>query len=109
MSERQDKVAELVREHAAAFIQRESNGTSLISVTRATVSPDLKQGTIYITCLPTSGEESALNFFKRKRSELRDFLKDHMTQRSIPFVDIEIDVGEKHRQKIDDLLREDTH
>jgi len=28
-----------------------------------------------------------------------------MTIKNIPFIDIEIDLGEKHRQKIDELLR----
>lgn len=106
MSERKDKVANYLKELAAEFLVRENNGTSLITVTSATCSPDLKRATIFITVLPTSKEKNALEFAKRKRPELREFFKEKMTTKNIPFVDIAIDLGEKHRQKIDELLRE---
>ena len=47
-----------------------------------------------------------IDFAKRKRGELRDYLKQNLNIKSIPFIDIEIDLGEKNRQKIDELLRE---
>jgi ribosome-binding factor A len=75
-------------------------------VTSADCSPDLKRATIFITVLPADKEKTALEFAKRKRPELREFLKNTMTTKNIPFIDIEIDLGEKHRQKIDELLRE---
>ena len=105
MTQRNDKVANNIKELAAQFLGRENNRTSLITVTACTVSPDLKQSTIFITVFPTSAEVSALGFVKRKRGELREFLKKNMPIKIIPFVDIEIDLGEKNRQKIDELLR----
>ena len=105
MTERLEKVSNLIRELAAEFLGRENNKTSLISVTHATVSPDLKRGTIYITVLPDDKEKTALEFAKRKRPELREFLKKNMMTKMIPFIDIDIDKGEKNRQKIDELLR----
>ncbi len=105
MTERTEKVSNLIRELAAEFLGRENNKTSLISVTHATVSPDLKRGTIYITVLPDDKEKTALEFAKRKRPELREFLKKNMMTKMIPFIDIDIDKGEKNRQKIDELLR----
>jgi hypothetical protein len=36
---------------------------------------------------------------------LRSYLKDHVRTRVIPFVEVEIDMGEKNRQRADDLLR----
>lgn len=104
MSDRQDKVANLLRELAAQFLSRESNNTSLITVTGSNVSADLKRGTVLISVLPVSAEESALNFCKRKRAELRDFLKQNLATKNIPFIDFEIDLGEKNRQRIDELL-----
>ncbi|MBY0376385.1 ribosome-binding factor A [Patescibacteria group bacterium] len=106
MSQRTDKVSNLVRELAAQFLARENNKTSLITVTSTNVSPDLKKGTIFITVLPESKEHDALEFAKRKKGELRDYLKQNMETKSIPFIEIEIDHGEKNRQKIDELLRE---
>lgn len=102
---RTQKVAKEIKELAAQFLGRENNKTSLITVTSATCSPDLKRATIFITVLPSSKEENALNFAKRKLGELREFLKKNMPVKIIPFLDVKIDLGEKNRQKIDELLR----
>lgn len=84
---------------------QESSRTSLITVTSASVSPDLKRATIFITALPESKEKTALLFAKRKRGEMREFLKKYMHTKVVPFLEVEIDRGEKNRQKIDELLR----
>ena len=104
--ERNEKVANYLKELTAEFLGRENNKTSLITVTSATCSPDLKRATIFITVLPIEKEKTALEFAKRKRPELREFFKKNMSTKNIPFVDIAIDLGEKHRQRIDELLRE---
>jgi ribosome-binding factor A len=59
-SKRQTQIAQRVKEIAQDFFTRESSGASLITITNAEVSPDLRQGTIYITVLPESKEEMAL-------------------------------------------------
>ncbi|MEX2028857.1 MAG: ribosome-binding factor A [Candidatus Paceibacterota bacterium] len=102
---RNEKVANYIKELTAQFLSREDNRTSLITVTSASVSPDLKRATIFITVLPNSKEKAALGFVKRKRKELRDFLKKKLEIKTIPFLDVAIDLGEKNRQKIDELLR----
>lgn len=104
--ERNEKVANIIKELAANFLGRENNHTSLITVTSCNVSPDLKKSTIYITVLPDNKQHDALEFAKRKRGELREYLKKNMEIKIIPFIDIQIDFGEKNRQKIDELLRE---
>jgi ribosome-binding factor A len=106
MTQRNEKVANLIKELSAQFLGREANNTSLVTVISCKTSPDLKRATIFITVLPNSKEHNALDFAKRKRAELREFLKKNMNIKVIPFIDIEIDKGEKHRQKIDELLRE---
>ncbi len=106
MSDRQEKVANFIKELSAQFLGRENNGTSLITVTSATVSPDLKRATVFITVLPDKKEKEALEFAKRKRGELREFLKTKLEIKTIPFLEIGIDLGEKNRQKIDELLHE---
>jgi len=100
------KVANLIKELSAKFLGRENNRTSLITVTACNASSDLKRATVFITVLPDSKEHDALEFAKRKRKELREFLKENMPIKTIPFVDIVIDKGEKNRQKIDELLKQ---
>ena len=102
---RQEKIKELIKGLAAQFLQEESNYTSLITVTDTNVSRDLKRSTIFVTVYPESAEESALNFLKRKRKGLKNFVKSKAKMKIIPFFDFEIDKGEKNRQRIDELLR----
>lgn len=106
MAERKEKVENLIKELAAKFLSRESNRTSLVTITDCHASPDLKRATIFMTVLPAEKENNALDFAKRKRADFRDFLKKNMKSKLIPFIDFAIDAGEKNRQKIDELLRE---
>lgn len=102
---RQERVSELIKRLAAQFISEESTRQSLITVTRCTVSSDLRKATIYVTVLPEESEPYAVNFLRRKRKDLRAYLKHHTKMKILPFVDVEIDKGEKNRQKIDELTK----
>lgn len=92
--------------YVATYIEHEATRQSLISVTDATISPDLKKGTIFITVFPESEENTAVLFLKRKRPEIRDFIRKQFSAKTIPFIDIEIDRGEKNRQHIDSLEKQ---
>ncbi|GEM_PF-148229 len=106
-SKRQIQVGLELRSIAQDFFQRESSGMSLITVTDAEISPDLRQATVLITVLPENKEQAALDFAKRMRTDLRTAIKERLQIKTIPFVEVEIDHGEKHRRHIDDLLRQD--
>ena len=102
-SQRSNQVSTLLMNLTAEFLERESNRQSLVTVTSAKVSSDLKKATVYITVLPEEKEEAALDFAKRKRKELREYVKERIEFRVLPFIDIEIDKGQKIEQKIDAL------
>lgn len=106
-SKRQIQFALEILGIAQDFFQRESSGASLITVTRAEVSPDMQHGTIFITAIPEEKEPAALDFAKRMRSELRHTVMKRLPVKTIPFFEIEIDYGEKNRQHVDELLRKD--
>lgn len=97
---------EMVRQKAAEFISESSNRTSLLTVTRVMASQDKKRVTVFFTVLPEDKEGEALNFLKRQRGELRTYLGEHLRVYPIPFVDVELDRGEKNRQRIDELSGE---
>lgn len=107
LSQRQIQVALLIKEIAQTFFQRESSGLSLITVTNAEVSPDMRAATVFITVLPESKEVAALDFAKRQRSDLRRAIMKKMETKVIPHMNVELDYGEKNRQHIDKLLQED--
>jgi ribosome-binding factor A len=105
MSRRPEQVAEAIAHYAAEFFARESNGESLITVTRADLSPDFKNAIIFISVLPVAKEQSALAFAKRVRTDMREYLQGVMPVGHIPTLDVALDFGEKNRQRIDDLTR----
>ena len=90
---------------AGNFFARESNRESLMTITRADISPDLRNAKIYFSVIPQRYETSALNFAKRSRSEFRKYVRDHTRMQYLPTIDFEIDFGEKNRQRIDELTR----
>lgn len=95
---------EVIRELAARFLSLESNRTSLVTVTRVDVFNRGKNAVIFFTVLPENKEKAVLDFTKRKRAEFRDYMKEHSKLPIIPFVDFEIDFGEKNRQRVDELI-----
>lgn len=100
-----ERFANVIKELSAQFLTEESNGTSLITITRASISRDRKKVTVFVSVMPKDKEKSALDFLKRQRTGLQEYLRKKMTRNNVPLVDIELDIGEANRQKIDELLR----
>lgn len=106
MSDRKIKVAELIKGLAAAFIQHEANTDPLITVTNVDVSPDLRRAIIFVTTLPDNREQEALIFLKRNGTNMRNYFKQKARLKTVPHLDFMIDAGERHRQHMDELVRE---
>jgi ribosome-binding factor A len=106
--ERVNKIEERIREIAASFIEEASNKTALITVTRVALEERGKHATIFVSVLPVTGEDSAINFLKRKRKELKKVVMKQLGIHPVPFLDVAIDTGEKARQTIDALLQQDV-
>ena len=104
MGIRQRKVEGRLQEIISAFLNKEGSTQSIITVTGCDTGRDFKNVTAYLTVFPESFEQEALEFARRKRSELRTEIREKMPMKVIPFVDFEIDAGEKNRQKVDELL-----
>lgn len=105
-TDRHIQVAKLVKEQAAKFIAAEANTDPMITVTRADISPDYRNATIYITTIPEGREPDALIFLKRYGREMRRFVMKQTNLKIIPHLNFDLDVGERHRQHIDEIVRE---
>ncbi|HEY4510783.1 MAG TPA: ribosome-binding factor A [Candidatus Paceibacterota bacterium] len=103
MSERSEKIREAIRINAAEFLMRESNRQSLITVTGAAVSDNLKRAMVFITVLPDSHETAALGLANRKVRDFREFLRERVKLGVLPRIEFVIDRGEKNRQRLDEL------
>ena len=105
-SDRNHKIEEHIKEIAATFIERESNKSALLTITRVEVYDRGRSAMIYLSVLPESGEDSAINFLKRKRADMRQAIKKQINIRTIPFIDVQIDKGQKALHTIEALLKE---
>lgn len=97
------KFEEVIKKAATRFLLEEASGSSLITVTNVSVTPRFEHATVFFTVFPTDKEKTALEFAKRKRSEFKEYLKSETRISRIPFIDFEIDYGEKNRQRIDEI------
>ncbi|KKU78294.1 MAG: Ribosome-binding factor A [Parcubacteria group bacterium GW2011_GWA2_47_64] len=98
-----EKIREAIRHAAAEFLAQESNRTSLITVTGVHLSPRRDKATILVTIFPEDKEREALEFVARTGGALRDFLGKRVFLQRLPYISFALDVGEKNRQKIDEL------
>ena len=103
MSQRQEQMQERLREVAAEFLARESNGRSLITVTAAQVDEGGSRARIYLTVLPDDYEGEVVQFANRNRHEFGVYLLKKVRGMRIPQVEFVIDKGEKMRQRLDEL------
>lgn len=106
MSDRHARITSLIQELAATFVQQEANTDPLITITSVNTSPDQRYVTIFFTTIPETKQEDALVFLKRSASDFRAYLKSHAKLKAIPHIEFAIDYGERHRQHIDDVMRD---
>ncbi|HYD93381.1 MAG TPA: ribosome-binding factor A [Candidatus Paceibacterota bacterium] len=106
MSVRDDKAASLLVHLAAEYIAREAGRQTLITPTRADVSPDRKNATVYVSVFPDADTEHAVEFLTRHADDFRSFIKKEARFSFLPRVRFEADLGEKHRQHLDDISRQ---
>lgn len=101
---RGEKITNRIKELSAIYIERLSGNSSMITVTRVTLSPDNKKAKIMISVLPREKERAAYGFIRRNLGEIRKNISKNLKINPIPYLDVAIDEGEKNRQKIDELL-----
>ena len=103
MSVKRDKTISLLQELAGDFLNKESSRESLITVTRVDISPDFKKSTVYFTVLPEEKEGKAEFFLEHKQGQFREYVKKHSDLRRVPYFEFKLDLGERSRQKLDEL------
>jgi ribosome-binding factor A len=105
-SDKHVRFAGIITELAARFIQSEANTDPLITVTRIDLSKDWKRVIVFVTTIPDGREGDAMIFLKRNASNMRQYFKKHGRMKHIPHLEFMYDAGEKHRQHMDQLVKE---
>ncbi len=103
---RDDRFKEVLMHETARFVSNESNRKSLITVTNVALSGDKKRANILVSVLPESQEMAALDFLRRNIRDLAEFLEKNTKLHRIPFISFDIDQGEKNRQRIEEISKE---
>lgn len=104
-----EKTASLLSRFAAEYFENESNGESLITVTKTEISNRGKRADVFFTALPKEKEPEVLAFAKRRRNDFRQFVMNKKSFGFAPKINFFIDQGEHNRQRIDELSNEYHH
>ncbi len=99
----QEKVESLLARLVGEFLSQEAGPVSLITVTRIAFNEKSKHATVFLSVLPEDKEANALAFAKRKSSELREYVRGKASLRILPIFEFVIDIGEKNRQRVEDI------
>lgn len=103
---REEKLNAHLQKVLAEFLREELGVSPLVSVTRVEVRRGLKSARAFITVFPEKEGVAVLAQLEKRHGALMRYLAAHTRMKYIPSVSFEIDIGEKNRQRIEELLRE---
>jgi ribosome-binding factor A len=103
-AQRDQRIEGEIARAAGEWIARESNRTSLVTVTRVMLSEDGARAQIFISVLPENQEEAARDFIKRNLGEVRRYLSETSKIGRAPTLSVEIDRGEKNRARVEEII-----
>ncbi|HEY0979602.1 MAG TPA: ribosome-binding factor A [Candidatus Paceibacterota bacterium] len=106
MSARDDRAISILLESAGRYIAREAGRNTMITPTRATLSRDRKNATIFVSVFPEGQDEKAIEFLMRHKDLFRNELKKMTRFSRLPFIRFEIDRGERARQRFEEATRD---
>jgi len=109
MSYRNKRVAEVIKEAIANIILQDLQDPNFsgVTVTQTSVSPDLRNATIYLSILGDSDQQNiALGHLNRAKGRIRHLLSKQVTLRYLPDLKFELDTLLIKERKIGEILAE---
>jgi len=103
---RSERVASLIARETSLIISQEIRDPRLgiVTITKVTISPDLKEAKIYFTTLGNSAND--LNILEGAKRFIRTTLAHRIRIKFIPDLKFIIDESPQYGEKIDRLLEE---
>ncbi|MDE1975043.1 MAG: hypothetical protein KGI49_00830 [Patescibacteria group bacterium] len=108
MSTKDLKLKEIIRELAAEFFSRQSNRTSLITITDVELLSRNRRARILFTVMPENQEGAAVDFAHRQLTDFKQYVQDKSRIARIPYFEVAIDKGEKNRQRLDEISQKSS-
>jgi len=109
MTDRIDKINELVKQEVGKIILKEVDMPQdiLITITRTKTSPDLQKSTIYITALPEKKSQEMIRELLLNAFIIQKTLNKTLHLKQIPKIEFKIDKQASAEQKVFELLGKD--
>ncbi len=106
MSERMPKVNELIHHHLGALIVREVELPAgvLVTITKVTVSADLRHARVMVSILPDDKMHKALKILRKETFNLQKLLGQEIVLRAIPKLNFVFDDTNRKTADIDQLI-----
>ena len=104
---RNQRVADLLQREVALLLQKEVSikEAGLITVSFVDVSPDLRNASIYFTCLqPTCTEEAIVDLLNERAGHLRHLLAQVLPLRAVPQLAFRFDHALKRANRLTELI-----
>ncbi len=105
-SRRQARMEHFFAEETSRFLIGERVRGVFVTVTRAELLKEAGGLIVFVTVLPENKEKGVFEKLKKSAGRLRAYLSNALQGRAVPEIKFEIDIGEKNRAKIDDLIAE---
>jgi ribosome-binding factor A len=107
-SRRIERVSELVKQQVSEIVQQLTlTGCGFITVTGATVSPDLKEGRIYVSVIGTSfQQEQAIAALQERHDLIQQELAGRIVLKYTPRLKFLLDETEARAAHIEQLLND---
>lgn len=103
---RKEKINSLLKKVVSSFLRTSAPSGILITVTRVEISRGLRYAKIFLNIFPEEKEDYILKLLENKAGELRNYAKPRLKMKFLPQFEIEIDKGEKARQRMEEILAE---
>ncbi len=107
---RPKRVAELLRSHLGLLFIREIQPlvSSLVTVTRVKISPDLLTARVFLTVLGPDDPSRVLELLREKTPHLRHSIATSINLKYNPTLVFELDPEPEWQTKLEDLIRNKT-
>ena len=99
------RLTDIVKALAAEWVQRESNGASMVTITRVLIDDRGQRAMILFTTLPEKAQPVVEEFLNRQKDDFKQYVYKHSRIGRVPLFTFKIDAGEKNRQRADELLQ----
>lgn len=108
MSDRINKVNELVRKHVDDIILKDLSLKDGVFITIAKVdtSPDLRYTRVFVSIFPEKEISYALKTLSKEIFDIQGKLNKKLSMRPLPKIEFRLDMTESEADKIEKLLKE---